>query len=224
MNAKHVPRTMVVPTTSKFARPLAKMQSAIFPTLTYDELLREEHYLHHIQLFPQGQFTALVHHGDKWTVAGSTVTFRVKWAFFEKPHTFAEAVSDGWMDNHDPDGEWLYGGDMSVHPDYRGLRLASQLYDARKALVRRLNLKGEVAGGMLPGYHRYREQMGIEAYVDRVVHGELTDPTLTPQLRNGFKVKAVLYDHITDPRSDNCAALIVRPNPGYEPYRMRAYA
>ncbi len=221
MNAKHVPRTMVVPTTAKYARALARMQSVIFPTLTETELLREEHYLHHIHLFAAGQFTALVHLHDKWIVAGSTTTFRVNWSFFEKPHTFAEAVSDGWMDNHNPEGEWLYGGDMSVHPDYRGLRLASKLYDARKALVRRLNLKGEVAGGMLPGYHRYREQMSIEAYVDKVVHGELTDPTLTPQLRNGFKVKRVLYDHITDPRSDNCATLIVRPNPGYEPYRMR---
>ena len=110
---------MVVPTTAKFARPLGKMQSVIFPTLTENELLREEHYLHHMELFPQGQFTALVHHGDKWTVAGSTVTFRVKWSFFEKPHTFAEAVSDGWMDNHDPDGEWLYpqGLDWDLH-DY----------------------------------------------------------------------------------------------------------
>ena len=40
MNAKMVPRTMVVPTTAKFARPLAKMQSVIFPTLTENELLR----------------------------------------------------------------------------------------------------------------------------------------------------------------------------------------
>lgn len=208
-------RTIVAPTESKYARPLAKIQPLIFPTLKPQELFTETQYLHHIELFPQGQFTGLAHDHGKWVVAGSTVTFRVKWNFFAKPHTFEECIAHGWLDNHDPDGEWLYGGDMSTHPDYRGLGLASKLYDARKALVKRLNLKGEVAGGMLPGYHRYRDRMSVEAYVDKVCSGELADPTLTPQLRNGFKVKRILYNYITDPRSDNCATLIVRPNPEY---------
>lgn len=209
-------RTMVVPTTSKYTRALAKIQPVIFPTLRSDELYSEEQYIHHLKLFPQGQFTGLVHLHDKWVVAGSTVTFRVKWSFFDKPHTFVECIDGGWLNTHDPNGDWLYGGDMSTHPEYRGLGLASKLYDARKALVRRLNLKGEVAGGMLPGYHRYRDRMSIETYVDKVSSGELIDPTLTPQLRNGFKVKRILYNYLTDPRSDNCATLIVRPNPHYD--------
>lgn len=213
-------RTVVAPTEAKYARPLAKIQPLIFPTLKPEELFSEEQYLHHLELFPQGQFTGLVHVHDKWVVAGSTVTFRVNWDFFAKPHSFVECIAHGWLDNHDPDGEWLYGGDMSTHPEYRGLRLASKLYDARKALVKRLNLKGEVAGGMLPGYHRYRDRMSVEMYVDRVSSGELADPTLTPQLRNGFKVKRVLHDYITDPRSDNCATLIVRPNPYYHVSRV----
>ncbi len=223
MSPKHHPpaRVMVVPTTAKYAPALAKMQGLIFPTLRPDELFTEEHYLHHIRIFPQGQFTALVHINEQWIVAGSTTTFRVKRHFFEKQHTFQEAISDGWLDNHDPEGEWLYGGDMSIHPEFRGMRLASLLYDARKALVRRLNLRGEVAGGMLPGYHRYRNEMSIEDYVEHVVAGELKDPTLTPQVRNGFRVKHILYDHITDPRSDNCAALIVRLNPHYISERVR---
>jgi GNAT superfamily N-acetyltransferase len=208
-------RTVVVPTEAKYARPLAKIQPLIFPTLKPNELFTEAQYLHHLELFPQGQFTGLAHVHDKWVVAGSTVTFRVSWNFFAKPHNFVECISHGWLDNHDPEGEWLYGGDMSTHPDYRGLGLATKLYDARKALVRRLNLKGEVAGGMLPGYHRYRDHMSIETYVDKVSSGELTDPTLTPQLRNGFRVKRILYNYITDPRSDDCATLIVRPNPHY---------
>ena len=208
-------RTVVAPTEARYARPLAKIQPLIFPTLKPDELFSEQQYLHHLELFPQGQFTGLVHVHDKWVVAGSTVTFRVGWHFFDKPHSFVDCIAGGWLDNHYPDGDWLYGGDMSTHPEYRGLGLATKLYDARKALVRRLNLKGEVAGGMLPGYHRYRDSMSIETYVEKVCSGELTDPTLTPQLRNGFKVKRILHNYITDPRSDNCATLIVRPNPEY---------
>ncbi|MBZ0279468.1 MAG: GNAT family N-acetyltransferase [Anaerolineae bacterium] len=212
---------MVVQTESKYARPLARMQSTIFPTLLPEELYSEQHYLRHMKLFPEGQFTALVQKHDKWIVAGSTVTFRVNWSLVEKPHTFEDIIDGGWLSNHDPHGEWLYGGDMSVHPDFRGLGLASKLYEARKNVVKRLNLRGEVAGGMLPGYHRYRDHMSIERYVEKVQLGELTDPTLTPQVRNGFRVKGILYDHITDPRSDNCAALIVRVNPYYNKHHSQ---
>jgi GNAT superfamily N-acetyltransferase len=214
-------RTVVVPTKPEYARPLARIQPILFPTLKPEELFTARHYLHHLRIFPQGQFTALAHHHGKWVVVGSTVTFRVKWNFFDKPHTFQEAIADGWLTNHDPDGEWLYGGDLSVHPDYRGLGIASKLYDARKALARRLNLKGEVAGGMMPGYYRYRDEMSVETYAQKVVRGELTDPTLTPQVKNGFRVKGIIYDHITDPRSDNCATMIIRKNPHYNPNLIR---
>jgi GNAT superfamily N-acetyltransferase len=209
----------VVNTQRSYARALAKMQRSIFPTLTDEELLHEEHYLKHLELFPEGQFTGLVYqHGD-WTPAGSTSTFLTTWETAKKPHTFLEAIDNGWLTKHNPDGDWLYGADMSVGPNFRRMGIASKLYEARKNLARRLNLRGEVAGGMLPGYHLHRERMSIERYVEKVVAGELTDPTLTAQLRNGFQVKAILYDHITDPRSDNCAALIVRPNPYYDPHR-----
>ncbi len=214
------PAVQVVSTQPKFARPLANMQRLIFPTLKAEELFVEQHYKRHIELFPQGQFTALVHVHDKWVVVGSTCSFRVDLSFVEKPHTFLELIDEGWFGNHNPNGQWLYGADMSVHPDYRGLGIASKMYDARREVVRKLNLRGEVASGMLPGYHRYRHQMSIERYVELVTHGELTDPTLTPQVRNGFKVKRVLYDHITDPRADNCATMIVRENPHYNPARV----
>lgn len=210
----------VVNTDRTHAKRLAQMQRAIFPTLTDEELLHTEHYLRHIELFPDGQFTALAHTHDKWVVAGSTSTFRINWEALHKPHTFLEIVDNGWFGHHNPRGEWLYGGDLSVHPDYRGLGLGSKLYDARRELVRRLNLRGEVAGGMLPGYDRHRHHLSIEGYVRRVVAGELRDPTLSVQLKNGFVVKGILYDHITDPRADNCATLIVRENPYYNRARV----
>jgi len=205
----------VVNTDRSHTKRLAQMQRAIFPTLTDEELLHAEHYLRHIELFPDGQFTALAHIHDKWVVAGSTSTFRIHMDALHQPHTFLEIVDNGWFGHHNPRGAWLYGGDLSVHPDYRGLGLGSKLYDARRDLVRRLNLRGEVAGGMLPGYDRHRHHLSIEGYVRRVVAGELRDPTLSVQLKNGFVVKGILYDHITDPRADNCATLIVRENPYY---------
>lgn len=210
----------VVQTEPQYARRLAKMQNAIFPTLTDDELLNEWHYLKHIELFPEGQLTALVKLQGKWIVVGSTSTFRIRWNDAIQPHTFAEATSNGWFSNHNPVGRWLYGGDLSVHPEFHGMGVGGALYRARQNIVRNLNLKGEIAGGMIPGYYLYRDEMTIETYVENVIMGELFDPTLSVQVKNGFRVEKIMYDHITDPRSDNCAALIVRPNPHYQESRL----
>lgn len=195
---------------------LVAMQRLVFPTLTEDELFSAAQYLNHIRLFHAGQFVALIENDGQEQVVGAASAFRTDFDFDNHHHTFLEAAAGGWLSKHDPEGEWLYGVDMSVHPDYRRRGVGSALYRARAALTQRLNLRGEIAGAMLPGYARYRHQMNIEDYVSRVVAGRLKDPTLTAQLRNGFTVRGLLYDHITDPRSNNCAALIVRENPAYE--------
>jgi hypothetical protein len=85
------------------------------------------------------------------------------------------------------------------------------LYDARKALIRRLGLRGMVAGGMLPGYVDHRDRMSVEEYVAAVIAGQLADPTLTPQLRNGFTVRGILYNHIRDELVPHAALIVWEP-------------
>ena len=208
--------------TVKSTRPehvpaLAAMQRLVFPTLPEDALLNEDRYLRHLELFPQGQFVALLHKDDRAIVVGATSTFRTTFDFSDIQHTFLEAVADGWLTNHDPEGDWLYGADVSVHPDYRGMRIARRLYEARHSLVRRLNLRGEIAGALLPGYIHYSRHLTVAQYVLRVWQGKIFDPTLSVQIRNGFSIKGILYEHIDDPRSNNTATLIVRKNPHYQP-------
>lgn len=194
---------------------LVEMHRLVFPTLTPDEWFDEAKYQSHINLFAEGQFVALLPTEDGDEVVGSTSTLRVNFDFDHIQHTFMEAVGDGWFTNHDPNGEWLYGADLAVHPEYRRRGIGSKLYEARMQLVKRLNLRGEIAGGMMSGYDKHRKEMTVEQYAEAVAAGELTDPTSTMQYRNGFKLRGILYNHITDPRSNDCAALIVRDNPDY---------
>ncbi len=179
-------------------------QRICFPALDPDDLFTEEKFAAHLRVFPEGQHVAL--DGDR--VIGQSSTFRISGDKVFVHHTFHEIVDHGFFGNHDPNGEWLYGADISVHPEYRGRGISRMLYDARKALIRRLGMRGMVAGGMLPGYAAYRDQMTVEAYVAAVVAGQLADPTLTPQLRNGFTVRGIMYDHIRDDLVPH-AALIV---------------
>jgi GNAT superfamily N-acetyltransferase len=202
------------------APQLGDMQKLIFPTLTEPELISADKYRHHVDLFPKGQFVAVVERDGKDFCVGVTSTFRINVSPEDLgQHTFEDIVSENWFRKHDPNGEWLYGADMSVHPDFRRMGIARLLYDTRRELVKRLNLRGEYAGGMLPGYDRHRHEVTIDEYVRKVAKGEMTDPTLSAQVANGFEARGVLYGYITDPRSDNNATLIVRLNPDYKPTR-----
>jgi GNAT superfamily N-acetyltransferase len=190
---------------------LAEHQRICFPTLAPYEWMTEEHFDSHLRLFPAGQHVAL----DGERVVGQSSTFRCRSDQVFVPHRFPDIIASGFFTNHDPEGEWLYGADMSVHPDYRGKRISSRLYDARKDLIRRLGMRGMVAGGMLPGYNSYSSEINVEEYVERVTRGELVDPTLTPQLRSGFVVHSILHDYIDDASITPHATLIVWQNPDW---------
>ena len=125
------------------------------------------------------------------------------------PHTYHWIVAGNFFINHDPQGEWLYGADMSVHPDCRGRGISRMLYNARKDLVRRLELRGMVGGGMIPGYVRYRDRMSPLEYAQAVAAGVLIDPTLTPQLRAGFELRGILPNYIEAGEPGNDSTLIV---------------
>jgi GNAT superfamily N-acetyltransferase len=216
VNPAHVQIT-IENTRPEHVPALARLQRIVFPTLSEDELFGKDKYLKHIELFPEGQFTAIAHHEGGSEPVAATTTFRTTFDFDHIQHTYVEAIADGWLANHDPQGEWLYGVDVSVHPDYRGMRIGRRLYEARRQLVRELNLRGELAGALMPGYAHHHKEMTVAQYVLYVWQGRLHDPTLTVQMRNGFRPRGILYEHISDARSFNAAALIVRENPFYIP-------
>jgi GNAT superfamily N-acetyltransferase len=90
----------------------------------------------------------------------------------------------------------LYGVEIFVHPDFRGLRLGRRLYDARKALCENLNLKAIVAGGRMPDFHKYADDISPREYLYKVKKNEIHDPTLSFQLGQRFsrcKNPAQLY-------------------------------
>ena len=195
----------------RHAPALEQLQIACFPTLAAHELMREEHFLSHARLFPEGSFVAL----DGDNVVGLGSGFFIDFDFEDGQHTFKDIIAAGYYTNHDPVGAWYYGADISVHPEYRGRGIGKLLYEARKDLVRRSNRRGIVAGGVLPGYAEHRGKLTVQEYVDKVVAGKLFDATLSFQLKNGFEVQGLLENYLKDAASDNWATLIVWDNPDY---------
>ena len=196
----------------RYARPLEQLQRDCFPTLSEDELMREEHFLNHCRLFPAGNFVALCR--DR--VIGLGSGFLIDFDFDHVQHRFQDIITGGFYSNHDPTGAWYYGGDISVHPDFRRRGVGSRLYEARKGIVKKLNRRGIVAGGLIPGFAAYKSSTSAHDYVNKVVAGEINDSTLSFQLGRGFEARGLLENYIEDEASDNWATLIVWENPAYK--------
>ncbi|MBX3054448.1 MAG: GNAT family N-acetyltransferase [Caldilineaceae bacterium] len=201
----------IVTARPEHAAGLEELQRICFPTLGAHELMTAAHFLRHCEVYPEGEFVAL----EEGKIIGLGSGFLLDFHFDDPGHTFNEIIDSGWYSHHNPDGEWYYGTDISVHPDYRGLGIGKLLYAARKELVMRTNRRGIVAGGVLPGYPAQRARMSVHEYVEKVVVGELWDSTLSFQLKNGFKVRGMLENYIDDSASDNWATLICWENPAY---------
>ena len=183
---------------------LEALQKIVFPTLKVDELILAVHYLRHLEVFPEGQFVIT----DKDKVIAMTTTMRSNFDFDHYHHTFKETIAGGWLTNHNPDGDWLYGLDVGVHPDYRGNGLSRFLYRARHEVATHLGLKGQVTVGMLNGYGGVSNLISGEVYYEELLQGKRTDPTITPQLRIGFEPIALIAEYLNDPACGNFGVLI----------------
>ncbi|MCP5313439.1 MAG: GNAT family N-acetyltransferase [Chromatiaceae bacterium] len=146
-----------------------------------------------INNFPDGQFVAVVNED----VVGHCATFRIRQEIGLKAHNWAEITGNGYASRHDPQGDWLYGMEVCVDPDYRGYRIGQRLYNERKALCQSLGLKGIVFAGRLPSWSRRAKRFAtIEDYVEQVKQKKQRDPVLSFQMRNGFEVIGILRDYL----------------------------
>lgn len=172
----------------------------------------EEQLKSHLKVFPEGQAVAV---DDTGRVLGMSSSLIVFWDDYDMGDNWRDFTDTGFFTNHDPDnGKTLYGAEIMVDPNLQGRGIGKALYARREKLVRDKALKRIRAGARLRGYHQYASQMSPKEYVGKVVAGELSDPTLSFQLRHGFKVLAIASGYLRhDPESLGYAAVIEWSNP-----------
>ncbi len=158
-----------------------------------------------IEIFPEGQLCVEVN----GKVVATALSIIVDYSKLGETHTYAQATGNTTFNTHTDDGDVLYGIEIFVHPDYRGLRLARRLYDARKAICENLNLKSIILGGRIPNYEKYALNTTPREYIDKVRMKEIYDPTLSFQLSNDFHVKKILKNYLPgDQQSKEFATLL----------------
>jgi ribosomal protein S18 acetylase RimI-like enzyme len=211
----HQTGVMVRNTTKKDIPKIVDLQKESFPLLAkYGNIWHEEELSSHLGIFPEGQFVAVEPDG---TVVGSASTLIVTLNPEHADHTWREITADGLFTTHNPNGDSLYGADISTHPKYRHEGIGSMLYDARKQLNINLNLRRMISGGRLYNYCEYSNQLSASEYASKVVEGKLHDPVLSFEIANGFRFIRVLSNYLEDVRSLNYASFIEWLNPNYHP-------
>ncbi len=195
--------------TADLAAQCAAVELAAFPSADPAELLSEEDFAAYARVFPEGCFVCL----DGDTVVGQGVGILLDFDFDSYQHSIIEITGENQCGNHDPRGEWYYGTDIAVDPQYRRRGIGSQLYELRKGYVRSHGKSGIVAGGHIHGFSEHKHEMSAHEYIDSVNAGTIYDPTLTFQLNQGFEIIGALEDYLADEATDGWSALIVWRNP-----------
>jgi len=182
------------------------LQKQSYPYLAkYGNIWKAEELESHLEIFPEGQFIAVEPDG---TIVGSASTLIVSLDPEYKEHTWIDITANGMFTNHSYDGDSLYGADISSHPKYRHEGIGGMLYEARKELAIKMNVRRMIAGGRLFNYCEYADKMSALEYAQKVIRRELRDPVLSFELDNGFNFIKILPDYLDDVRSLNYASFI----------------
>jgi len=174
---------------------------------------KEFHVNKLLELFPEGQIVVKVN-GE---IAGCALSIIIDSDKFHDQHSYNEITGNFTFDTHDPEGDTLYGIDVFVKPNFRGLRLGRRMYDYRKELCEKLNLKRIVFGGRIPNYHKYASELTPKQYIEKVRLKEIHDPVLNFQLANDFHPIKLIKGYLEgDQASKEYAVLLEWDNIYYE--------
>ncbi|MCB9232046.1 MAG: GNAT family N-acetyltransferase [Bacteroidia bacterium] len=184
-----------------------------------DSYWKEHHIEALISRFPEGQVVIKVNNH----IAGCALSIIVDYAKFGDGHTYKEITGNYTFKTHTKDGDVLYGIDIFIKPEFRGLRLGRRLYDYRKELCERLNLRGVAFGGRIPSYHKYADEISPREYIERVRRKEIHDPVLNFQISNDFHPTRIMTNYLEgDKASRDYAVLLEWDNIYYEKQTQKA--
>jgi predicted amidohydrolase/GNAT superfamily N-acetyltransferase len=174
---------------------------------------KEDHINSLIERFPEGQVVIKVNN----QIAGCALSLIVDYDKFDNFHTYKQITGNFTFNTHTSEGDVLYGIDVFIKPEYRGLRLGRRLYDYRKELCERLNLKGVVFGGRIPNYHNYANEISPKEYIAKVKRKEIHDPVFNFQISNDFHPVKIMKNYLEgDSDSNDYAVLLEWDNIYYE--------
>lgn len=171
--------------------------------------------------FPEGQF--VVEYDG--VVIGFCISFIISEKEAMKPHSWKEITGSAFASRHDPLGDFLYGMDICVNPEFRGKKIGERLYNERRKLCQTLQLKGILFGARIPGFQKKSKIYSTpEEYLEAVKGKKIRDATISFQINNGFRPICVLKDYLPSDHDSLGYAILMRwDNPLIDPHSSRRF-
>lgn len=192
---------------------LIQIQQECFPPPFPSELWWNYKQLeNHISLFPEGAMCIEV----DGMVIGSMTGLIVHFDPAHPDHTWEEITDNGYIRNHNPNGNSLYIVDISVRPSHRKLGVGKWLMLSMYDVVIYKGLERLLGGGRMPGFHKYSSNMTAVEYLQSVVKGDIKDPVISFLLRCGRTPVRVIPNYLEDEESNNYGALMEWKNPFFQ--------
>ncbi|MEH7882978.1 GNAT family N-acetyltransferase [Bacillus sp. JJ1609] len=189
---------------------LIRVQREAFPPPFPEELLwNNEQLKNHITLFPDGALCVEI----DGKIAGSITGLIVRQDEDDLEHSWSAITDNGYIRNHDRNGNTLYIVDICISPDYRKLGLGKWMLQSMYETVVHLDLDRLLGGGRMPGYHLHATELSIEDYVEKVLKGDLKDPVVSFLLRCGRTPVKPVANYLEDEESLNYGMLMEWRNP-----------
>lgn len=158
------------------------------------------------KIFPEGQVVIKIN----GHIVACALSIIVDYEKFADNHTYKKITNNYSFRTHTNEGDVLYGLDVFVVPDYRGLRLGRRLYDYRKELCEKHNLKGIVLGGRIPNYQQYAGQHTPKDYIEKVKGKEIDDPVLNFHISNDFRPSRILKGYLEGDQAQGEYAVLLK--------------
>ncbi len=183
-----------------------------------DVAATEEKILNRIQTFPQGSHIARVK--ETGQIIAYLVLMRINYDFFSSK-TWEEITHGGLIDNHINDGEYVYGVNLSVHPDHEENGIGGKMVDIGREFCKSINCKGIILGSRVPCYAHYLSNGGSGTPIDQYVfhrkdnEGRPYDDLLKFWSHFDFKPVKIVPNFMPDPDSCNFGVLCLWTNQNY---------
>ncbi|WP_369413809.1 GNAT family N-acetyltransferase [Abyssalbus ytuae] len=176
-----------------------------YPTMP-DTYWKKQEIKSLVNIFKEGQIVIKVNN----QIAGCALSLIVDYSQFDNHnHTYRDITGNYTFNTHTNNGDVLYGIEVFVKPGLRGLGLGRKLYDYRKNLCKKLNLRSIAFGGRMPGYSKYSKTYTPNEYLDKVKRNEIKDLVLSFQISNDFLPVKVLKGYLEGDKASNEYAVLM---------------
>jgi ribosomal protein S18 acetylase RimI-like enzyme len=189
---------------------LIEVQKEAFPPPFPSELWwNKEQLINHVEKFPDGALCAEI----DGKIVGSMTGLIVQITEDNTDHTWEEMTDNGYIRNHNPMGNTLYVVDICVTPLFRPYSIAKWLMQSMYEVVIQHNLERLLGGGRMPNYHKYKDQLSPEQYMQEILAGNIYDPVITFLLKSGRTPVKPVTNYLVDEESCNYGYLMEWKNP-----------